>query len=164
MTDGLPNGCNSTIAAAVAVAQSGFATQGIKTFVVGLGNTANLDQIALAGSGGSTHYFPVTGDVATPFTAALNAIAAEPTCGYALASNQAIDPSLVNVQVDRGAGVSAFVGRVSDAAACGSTGGWYYDNPAQPTKLTLCPSSCESTHAMPGSQVKILYGCPSLPG
>jgi hypothetical protein len=79
VTDGMPNGCNSTVAGAAAIAQAGYtATPSVKTYVVGLGATAALDQIALAGSGGVDHYFPATGDVSTGLSAALEKIAKAP--------------------------------------------------------------------------------------
>jgi len=56
VTDGLPSdGCNprSSVMNATTAAANGFAaTPSIKTFVVGLGSTATLDAIALAGVGG----------------------------------------------------------------------------------------------------------------
>jgi Mg-chelatase subunit ChlD len=75
VTDGMPNGCNSTVAGAAAIAQAGYsAAPSIKTYVVGLGATAALDEIALAGSGGVDHYFPASGDVSAQLLAALETI------------------------------------------------------------------------------------------
>ena len=55
VTDGNPTGCNQNgVTQAVAAAQAGFmGTPSIKTFVVGMGNTAALSMVALAGSGGA---------------------------------------------------------------------------------------------------------------
>jgi hypothetical protein len=79
VTDGMPNGCNSTVAGAAAIAEAGYSgTPSIKTYVIGLGATAALDQIALAGSGGNYHYFPATGDVSTTLLAALETISKAP--------------------------------------------------------------------------------------
>jgi hypothetical protein len=79
VTDGMPNGCNSTVAGAAAIAQAGYSgTPSITTYVVGLGATAALDQIALAGSGGLEHYFPASGDVSAALKTALETIARAP--------------------------------------------------------------------------------------
>ncbi len=45
------------------------------------------------------------------------------------------------------------------AAACNSNGGWYYDNPSQPTKLTLCPQSCQAVQGSQDGRVDVLFGC-----
>ena len=37
--------------------------------------------------------------------------------------------------------------------------GWYYDNPAMPTKITLCPNSCGPLQVTDGSEVNVLLGC-----
>jgi len=164
VTDGIPNGCNSTIAGAAMVAQQAFGGMPqIKTYVVGLGDTAALDQIALAGSGNMVHYFPATGDVTTQLTAALKAITNMVTCNYAVPTTSSIDPNLVNVQIQVAGGMTIIVGRVQDMASCTATGGWYYDNPAKPTQISLCPGSCDPLKMAGGSTVQILYGCPWVP-
>jgi hypothetical protein len=165
VTDGVPNGCNSTILAAAMAAQQAFSgTPPIKTYVVGLGDTAALDQIALAGSGGATHYFRATGDVAGQLAMVLRAITGMITCSYAIPMTRPIDPNLVNVQISVGmGGMTTTVGRVSDMSGCGSLGGWYYDNNMKPTQIILCPQSCDPLKMAPGSGVQVLYGCPSIP-
>jgi hypothetical protein len=45
---------------------------------------------------------------------------------------------------------------------CGATGGWYYDNPAAPTKVTLCPQTCGPLQMTANSKVQVLYGCPRV--
>jgi von Willebrand factor type A domain len=163
ITDGLPNGCNSTINAAAMAAQQAFqGMPSIKTYVVGLGATAALDQIALAGTGNATHYFPATGDVAAQLTAALTTISGAVTCDYVIPTNGQVDPLNVNISVSVGGGGSQVVGYVGSAAMCGAMGGWYYDNPTKPTKVTLCPQTCDPLKATPNSKVQVLYGCPRV--
>jgi hypothetical protein len=164
VTDGVPNGCQSTINAAAMVAQQAFAGMpSIKTYVVGLGNTAALDQIALAGSGNMTHYFPATGDVTGQLSAVLKEITGAITCKYTIPTTRTIDPNLVNVQITVGNGMTINVGRVMDATGCGAMGGWYYDNPTTPTQIILCDQSCDPLKMTPGSAVQVLYGCPWWP-
>jgi hypothetical protein len=40
---------------------------------------------------------------------------------------------------------------------CGDKVGWYYDDPAKPTTVVLCPKACESVAA--GGSVDIAFGC-----
>ena len=169
VTDGLPNGCNSTVAGAATIAQAGLmGTPSIKTYVVGLGATAGLDAIALAGSGGMQHYFSATGDVTAALTSALKQITtAAISCDYAIPeSGSALDYGAVNVQVTVGAtGMPAFVGKVDSAAQCSALGGWYYDvnPPGVPSKLTLCPQSCGPLTVTTSSKLQVLFGCASQP-
>jgi hypothetical protein len=73
----------------------------------------------------------------------------------------------VNVRI-RGRAGNTDVGRVIGMAACNpTTGGWYYDDEAAPTSITLCPVSCELareqvTTAEDG--VDVAFGCDSVPG
>jgi hypothetical protein len=45
------------------------------------------------------------------------------------------------------------------AAACGAKGGWYYDNPNQPTKIFLCPQTCDAVQGSMDGRVDVLFGC-----
>jgi hypothetical protein len=161
ITDGIPNGCtgNTIAASAMAAANAFAANPSIKTYVIGLGATASLDQIALAGTNNMTHYFPATGDVTAMLTAALTQIAGAVTCDYTIPAG--VDPSKVNIQVTVGGGMTQVVGGVANAAACGAQGGWYYD--AMKTHITLCPQTCDPLKATTGSKVQVLYGCPTKP-
>jgi hypothetical protein len=161
VTDGYPNGCASTIAAAAMVAQQAYeGTPSTKTYVIGLGNTAALDQVALAGSGGARHYFPADGDVVTQLLAALTTISGVNTCNYALPATG--DPLSVNVQVTIGGGMPAVIRYVGSAAMCALNGGWFFDNPTSPTKLILCPQTCDPIRTTTGSRVQVLVGCPRI--
>ncbi len=164
VTDGIPNGCASTIPAAAMAAQQAYAgTPQIKTYVVGLGDTAALDQIALAGSGNMTHYFPATGDVAGQLAKVLQQITGAITCKYMIPTTKMIDPNLVNVQVTVAGGMKVDLGRVMGKSECGAAGGWFYDNPTMPTQIILCDQSCDPLKMAAGSSVQVLYGCPWIP-
>jgi hypothetical protein len=162
VTDGQPNGCGSTISGAAMVAATGYAGMPqVKTYIVGLGATASLDAIALAGSGGAVHYFPATGNVAAQLFAVLKTIASTVTCDYLIPPGN-IDPMRVNVTVTPGGGVPQRVGYVAGTASCGPSGGWYYDNPTKPTKITLCPGTCDPLKMSASGTVQVLYGCPTI--
>jgi hypothetical protein len=76
-----------------------------------------------------------------------------------------LDKNAVNVQiVDNG--VATPVYKVAGASACGVGGGWYYDNDAAPTKIILCPESCDTANASVGpgkmGRIEVLFGCATI--
>jgi hypothetical protein len=76
-----------------------------------------------------------------------------------------LDPRLVNVVV-RGT-AETLVGKVANAAACRATGGWYYDDEAHPTRVNLCPASCERANAelrAGSAAIEVQFGCITIPG
>ncbi|HXK18325.1 MAG TPA: vWA domain-containing protein [Polyangiaceae bacterium] len=170
VTDGMPFSCGEshTTTLTLPVVQMAYSgTPSIKTYVVGMGNTAALDELALAGSGNQTHYFDANGDVSSKIQAALKSVTTSITCDYAIPTGgKPIDFGLVNIEAQVGAtGTAAALGNVTSAAQCDARGGWYYDAnpPATPTKITLCPQSCEPLKATDNSSVKVLYGCKTKP-
>ncbi len=76
-----------------------------------------------------------------------------------------VDPTKVNVAIQSG-GSQVYLPGVADAAACGTSAGWYYDNPAKPTKVTLCLSSCDTAQASVGpgkpGHIEVLFGCTTI--
>ncbi len=45
------------------------------------------------------------------------------------------------------------------AGDCGPNGGWYYDDPANPTKIYVCPATCDVLQADAMGQVEVEFGC-----
>lgn len=76
-----------------------------------------------------------------------------------------LDPAKINVAIQSG-GNQVYLPGVSDAAACGMGAGWYYDDPVKPTKVTLCPSSCDAAQASVGpgkpGHIEVLFGCATV--
>lgn len=75
------------------------------------------------------------------------------------------DPTRVNVFVREG-DASNGVGRVAGPDGCdGARGGWYYDDEGAPTRVVLCPASCERVQPAPGVErsVDVQFGCQSVP-
>jgi hypothetical protein len=169
VTDGIPTQCfPNTVTTATNAAQAGFTgNPSIKTYVVGLGRTATLDSIALAGSGGLTHYFPATGDVTAQLIAALKQISGAISCDYAIPTGRPLDYAAVAIEIKVGSsGMPTLVQRVDNAAACaGATNGWFFDSnpPATPTKITLCPQTCDPLKTNDGSTIKLVIGCAGVP-
>jgi hypothetical protein len=76
-----------------------------------------------------------------------------------------LDPAKVNVAIQSG-GNQVYLPGVTDAAACGMGAGWYYDDPVNPTKVTLCPASCDTAQASVGpgkpGHIEVLFGCTTI--
>lgn len=51
---------------------------------------------------------------------------------------------------------------VADAAACGASGGWYFDSATAPTALVACPTTCSGVAADKGTVIDVELGCPTL--
>ena len=168
VTDGQPTGCNSNIDNAVAVAQAyAMGTPQVRTYVLGIGpSVSNLNRLAQAGATAPAHLIESGGE--SELVDAFNAIRDNSiTCDYQIPMRQGekLDYTLVNIQVRVGInGGFVQVGQVANAAACGPAGGWYYDQPVPPanpppSKITLCPSTCDPLMLTAGSHLDMLVGC-----
>lgn len=71
---------------------------------------------------------------------------------------ETLDPAKVNVKYQSGA-TSSTLPQVPSMADCGPSGGWYYDDNAAPTKITLCPTTCSDVQNDPAANLKIELGC-----
>ena len=166
-SDGLPTSCeqnNNNIAGAEAVARAAaMATPPIRTYVLGVGpSLQNLNNIAVAGGTQRAHLVESGG--AAELIAALNEIRKSAlTCDYQIPviPGKPLDLGLVAIKVKVGAtGMEQLVARVDDLSRCGATqGGWYFDNPGAPTKITLCPQTCNPLLMTMGSSLTVLIGC-----
>lgn len=166
VTDGEPNGCQEDIGAISNIAATG-AAQDVLTYTVGLqgSNETQLSQIAQAGGGSG--FFIGNGNAEAELLAALQAIR-----GAALACEidipvptmGAFNPELVNVEYTPGGGSPQTIGKVANEAACSASGGWYYDDPANPQTILLCPASCDTAKADADGTLKVVLGCESVPG
>ena len=71
-----------------------------------------------------------------------------------------LDPNQVNVKYQAGGqppGIT--LPQVPTANDCTGSGGWYYDNPSAPTKITLCPATCSEVQADANANVSVELGC-----
>jgi hypothetical protein len=170
-TDGEPTQCtqnDNTIPGAVRVATAALAgTPPIRTYVLGVGpSLGNLNQIAVAG--GTTKAYLVESGGSTDLINALNEIRKGTlTCDYQIPviPGKPLDLKLVNIKVRVGPppATPQLISKVDDASQCGATqGGWYFDNNASPTKITLCPATCDPMLKTTGSGLDVLIGCGSI--
>jgi hypothetical protein len=146
-TDGEPNSCSPTctVANVSSAAAAGYAgSPSIATYVIGVGgSTGNLTSIASSGGTGSPYM--VTSGSSSSFLAAMQDIRQKALgCDYSLPtpSSGDLDPNATTISYQLGTGTATSISLAADAASCGSNDGFYYDNAANPTKLTLCPTTC----------------------
>jgi hypothetical protein len=168
VTDGVPeapnsNDCNPSVEDAAAAARECLDGDAqIPTYVLGIGRAlSNLNEIAAAG--GTDAAYLVDGD-RNSVLEALNAIRGQavipcelqippPPEGEVLATNQ------VNLVICDAAGEVVVTYYVETAEGCqDEQGGWYYDDPANPSRILLCEPTCE-TVSMPGAQLYYSIGC-----
>lgn len=184
-TDGVPSGCESlqqpnTAAAALNLIAEA-AEEELNTFVIGVlpaVNQANPDAVALiesqttflddmAAADLTETPFLVEADVDTAqrFLDALDQIrSAALPCDYELPSTTR-NFEQVNVEATTGDQVITLP-KVDGLAAC-SGDGWYYDADEtlandQPTRVVLCPSSCDAAKESRLGRVDIVLGCPTV--
>ncbi|MFO0612922.1 MAG: vWA domain-containing protein [Polyangiaceae bacterium] len=166
ITDGEPNGCVTDTDQIANEAMTG-AANGIDTFAIGLqgSNEATIDKIAAAG-GTDQGFFIGNANTEADLIAALQAIQGkaiaceiaipEPTTGE-------LDPNKVNVSYTPGGGSETTIGHVTSAQACGSSSAWYYDDPVNPTKIILCPDTCDTVQGDGEAKLNIVLGCDTQP-
>lgn len=167
VTDGQPTKCNSDWSQIRQLAADAYNNYGTLTYVIGIQGSNITDLDKLAGVGGTGKAFVATSSNASQMqqelTKALQSIAGQnASCNFSLPNSGEFDPNNVSVVYTAGTGTSTKLGRVTNAAACGS--GWYYDNNANPTTATLCPATCNTVQADTGALVQVQAGCPGTYG
>ena len=71
----------------------------------------------------------------------------------------------VNVIYKSGANAEPItLGQVPNQEACTpDKAAWYYDNPADPTKIIVCDATCAAIQADDDAELEILFGCITIP-
>lgn len=177
VTDGDPGGCSGDTVSNVASITAGAAkgTPRIRTFAVGMeGATfASLDTIAKAGEGAPAAFNASGsgGDAGvSPQQQLLDSLekirSGALGCEYILptpdAAKGVLDPASVDIDFTAGPNDPPVkIRRVEGADKCGAVaGGFYYDNPANPKRIVLCPSSCETVRkGTSTAKVDVFLGC-----
>ena len=167
-TDGDPTECDTSLSDIDAIAATAFGgTPKIPTFVIGVGtDVSNLNGIAAAGGSTSAYLVDTGMNVNQQFLDAMNAIRhAALGCAYTIPMGSGpVDYSQVNVVYQPGnGGQPQTLPYVTSQANCPSSGnGWYYDNPAAPTEIILCSSTCTTIEADTMGEVDITLGCATV--
>lgn len=172
-TDGFPTECDTDMNNVAAIAAAALAgTPSIKTYVIGVFSAdeaalaqTNLDQIAVAGGTTTALIVTATASTTAQFVAAMNKIRGNALpCDYVLPKPASGEPDYdkMNVQHTDPGGKKTLLPNRSGAGACDASGGWYYDvSPTGggiPTKVILCPTTCDAVKAA-GGQVDVVIGC-----
>jgi hypothetical protein len=99
------------------------------------------------------------GDVFTRLERALVAASALP-CRFRLPTppaGRSLEPNLVRLDYTPPGESTGPLRRASQATACGSERGWYFDQAAAPSEILLCPAACEA--AKLGGELSIALVC-----
>jgi hypothetical protein len=78
----------------------------------------------------------------------------------AVPTGQAFSGELVAVTRTTAMGSSP-LSRVGAEAAC-TQGGWFLDDPLNPTKIRACPNTCEEMQNQSGGQIDVVFGCEAV--
>lgn len=178
-TDGLPSECDGSknFADITKITQEGAdGTPSIKTYVIGVLSAQELAEDGqqfidlLAKSGGTSKAFlidPTKADVQKQFLLALNTIrGAVVSCDFPIPTptSGALDFAFLNVEyTPSGATESTLLPRAAGLADCGTDAGWTFDvqpGMGTPTKITLCPATCNTVQSDFGAKVETRLGCP----
>lgn len=171
VTDGEPNGCPPEDTASIAaLASNARANADVFTYTIGMdgADVAQLDQIAAAG--GTDEAFVVSqSSIHNDLVAAFREIGTAPIeCTFpvpdAASAGQQVDPALVNLTYATGGDEDPeTIAQVAGAGACGDGEGWYYDDPASPTTINLCPATCTRVQGGPaGASLAVVLGCATV--
>jgi len=167
VTDGNPEGpapmcgsVNPEETAQIAILAAAGVSYGIKTFVVGLPGVtpAVVNQIAKAG-GTEAAIVVSTLNVQAELQKALAKVRGEALpCEYEIPEKVEggdVETGSVNVLITPNGGTSDIL---PQDVKCNAEG-WKYDNAAKPTKIIICPASCQALKTDFGAKVQILLGC-----
>jgi hypothetical protein len=185
MTDGDPNGCEEDVSRLANLVADHFSQNGgaVRMFFIGeTGATLqNLETYALQGGASPhtdfcgngpnpCHYWDVGDGKPEAFASAMASIVGQASvpkplpCAFKVPpppSGQTLNPNLVNVNFTEGANTVGIY-RVGASAECDAKlGGWYYENPAAPAQIQLCPASCTAVSAAANATIQVEFGCAS---
>lgn len=165
VTDGFPTQCQDPVSIndiADVAAGAAKADPSVRTYVIGLEGTLNLDLVARLG--GTTQAYVIgQGDIAGPFIQALLNITQSPlSCRFEIPTpadpTQVVDYDKVQVVYTPAAGEAEEIPRLDSAADCGAAanGGWYYDDASAPKNIEVCGCNCTRFGA---GRVEVRLGC-----
>ena len=169
VTDGYPTECDTDVShiqdmtseyfAGIAGQYNTRGKPGIRTYVIGVAvDKFNVNAVAQSGGTGAATIVDNVGAVDEFVSAMLNITNSNISCDIPLPtppSGQVLDPNAVQIVYKPYQGTIQEIPKA--AAGCGSThGGWFFDSPTNPTKISLCPCSCANLGA---GGIEIRFGC-----
>jgi hypothetical protein len=169
VTDGFPTQCQPahgdqmiSIPEIAAVAQDGWDTAKIRTYVLGLAGDFNLNAIARAG-GTDTATLIDEGEPTSSLVDALLSITDKKvSCNYDLPKpddDTVVDKDKIQVLFTPNVGEKIEIPRIDSSSLCdkAANGGWFYDNPSDPKSIALCPCSC--SRVSKAGRLNVTVGC-----
>jgi hypothetical protein len=157
--------CNPSVTALATAAAAALANNKIRTFVIGIGVPSTTTSAIAAAGGGQAFDLVPNATLGANLAAALTSIRQSIfPCSYGLPAAGLFDPTnpaLTYVFGAPGPVMGVPQGQVANLAACGPTGGFYYDNNLNPTQVILCPGLCTTYRATLYSAIKLVISCPT---
>jgi hypothetical protein len=156
-------GCNPSVTTLAAAAANALAMTKIRTYVIGIGVPSSTTSTIAAAGGGQAFNLVANSSLGTNLAATLNSIRQNLfPCSFALPAPGLFDPTNPYLAYISGMPPTAAVQtQVANLAACPPTGGYYYDNNANPTQVLLCPNLCAIHRATLYSTIKLVISCPT---
>jgi hypothetical protein len=161
ITDGDPNGCDEDVTNISNIAGDAYTNSNVLTYAIGIqdATVSTINKIAQKGHTGSGFFIASNGNVETELLSAMLQIKGDNvSCDFALPNSGLYDPSNAKVTYTPTAGAPVVLQGMASAASCGS--GWYYDNPVSPTRIILCPTTCQTILSDTGAKLALDLGCP----
>ncbi len=182
VTDGYPTSCEASASKLAAIADTHFKSTAVPIFMVGMDGAdfSHLETMAAGGHaamhakkvGGLTNAcgngksqcqsWNVGDGSNNALAVALEQIQYEAAaCSFAMPETDAgiIDPGTVNAEYLQSGTTPKALSRVTNAASCTSSGGFYFDNNASPTTIKLCSTTCDVVRADAKAKVQVKLGC-----
>ncbi|MEM9694381.1 MAG: lectin-like protein, partial [Myxococcota bacterium] len=155
VTDGQPTQCGTNEGDIQDEAGEAFDFYNVLTYAIGLEGVSQafMDGIAEQGGTGSAFFISNNSTVEQQLLNALLAIQGTPIeCNLNLPDINVdpFDPGSTVVTLEPGDGSIAELVQVSDVSQC-AMGDWYFDDPVQPTVVTLCPTRCATANNPPST-------------
>jgi hypothetical protein len=75
---------------------------------------------------------------------------------------QTLDLNAINLVFSPTGGMPLTVPYVMSMANCPPTGGWYFDNPSNPTVVMTCPATCMQLEADKTGSIQLAFGCTTV--
>jgi hypothetical protein len=166
-TDGEPSECDDNDIEDVGrvMSEAAGAMPSLKSYVIGIGDQEDLDELAAAGGTGQGA-FAVDGSggmTERQLVETLNKIRGDSfRCDFDVPSGMSSDPNLTNVETRSATKPRAQLVKVKSPDDCARAvqGGWYHD--AATSRIQLCPEVCETVRAEPSVKVNIVVGCTAI--
>ena len=166
-TDGVPTECSPQDIGQIAniAGAAANANPSVLTFVIGIGDLTALNSIAASGGTGSAFIVQPNGNTTQQLIDALNAIRGTLlSCEFDIPQPDVgqLDFNLVNVELTLEGQAATVIPKVDGIGNCDPLqGGWYYDDPAAPSQIVMCPATCDLLKSG-AATIDIVLGCATI--